>query len=320
MQRMIIITFVLFSLGFFTVASAQLPPEIRADAYLLQGEQAIRNGDLHRAQAAIQNILRLQKEHELDLSDEFYFRYAKAADAVDLSDQALESVLKYLVASGREGQHYLEALALMDKVQMAVICKGWDTEEYFKTATLEEVNACLDTGVDLNERDDAGATPLHRAVYNANPDIVIVQVLLNAGADPNVRTKSNRIPLHFAAFKKNADFVKVLLNAGADPNRRDLWGATPLHYAAERNGNPDVIKALLNAGADPNVQNKKGFTPLGLAIEKNKNPDVAMVLRAAGATQTKIAGKSQEGDGFGKAAAALLGGAAIMYAGKDATD
>ena len=43
-------------------------------------------------------------------------------------------------------------------------------------------------------------------------------------------------------------------------------------------------------------------------------------LRDAGASQTKIAGKSQEGDGFGKAAAALLGGAAIMYAGKDAED
>ena len=117
MQSVIRSIFVLFLLGFFTVASAQLPPEIRADAYLLQAEQAIRNGDLHQAQAAIQNILRLQKEHELDLSDEFHFRYAKAADAVDLSEQALEAVLKYLAVSGREGQHYVEALALMNKVQ-----------------------------------------------------------------------------------------------------------------------------------------------------------------------------------------------------------
>ena len=124
MQSVIRSIFILFSLGFFTVASAQLPPEIRADAYLLQAEQAIRNGDTFRAQAAIQNILRLQKEHELDLSDEFHFRYAKAADAVDLSEQALEAVLKYLAVSGREGQHYLDALALMNKMQMAVSCNG----------------------------------------------------------------------------------------------------------------------------------------------------------------------------------------------------
>ena len=115
MRQMITGFFIPALLGFFTVASAQLPPEIRADAYLLQAEQAIRNGDSFRAQAAIQNILHLQTEHELDLSGEFHFRYAKVADAVDLSDQALESVLKYLVASGREGQHYVEALTLMNK-------------------------------------------------------------------------------------------------------------------------------------------------------------------------------------------------------------
>ena len=725
MQSMIRSIFVLFLLGFFTVASAQLPPEIRADAYLLQAEQAIRNGDLHRAQAAIQNILRLQKEHELDLSnefpfryakaadavdlseqalesvlkylvssgregqhyvealalmnktkdrssedvvasqlspnimadayllqakqaiqdgdhnrakdavqnirnlqeqheldlpDEFHFRYAKAADAVDLSEQALESILKYLAVSGREGQHYLEALVLMNKVQTAVSCKGWDTEDYFKAATLEEVTACLDTGVDLNARDDAGATPLHRAVENtenpnvfkvllnagANPnardnnkwtplhyavalgkntgvieillnagadieaqskykqtplflavlfkrptaikvlievgadtrvkdkwtslhwtatyneDLVAIKALLNAGADPKAKDDDKQTPLHYAAwysknpeivkilinagadlkardeykrtplhfaawnnpnpeivktlfetetnsrdrnknrwsllhhaakyntnpeavkalieggidpeardpsgkqtplhramynenpdvakvlinagadptarskdgytpllratrynknpdvikillsteididdlnyplafaawFNKNPDVAKVLLNAGADPNRRHSGGYTPLHYAAEYNENPDVIKVLINAGtdiearddytkqtplhkaaedtdnpaivqvlidagADLNAQDREGFTPLGLAVENNDNPEVVRVLRAAGASQTKIAGKSQEGDGFGKAAAALLGGAAIMYAGKDAAD
>ena len=77
---------------------------------------------------------------------------------------------------------------------------------------------------------------------------------------------------------------------------------------------------MIDAGADLNAENKKGFTPLGLAVENNEKPEVVRVLRAAGSSQTKIAGKSQEGDGFGKAAAALLGGAAIMYAGKNAAD
>ena len=115
MQRMIRSIFVVVTLGFFTVASAQLPPEIRADAYLLQAEQAIRNGDLNRAQAAIQNILRLQKEHELDLPDEFHFRYAKAADVLGLSDQALESIVKYLATSGREGLQWQNGLEAGDR-------------------------------------------------------------------------------------------------------------------------------------------------------------------------------------------------------------
>ena len=117
MQRVIRSIFVLFLLGFFTVASAQLPPEIRADAYLLQVEQSIRGGDLDRARTAIQNIRNLQEQYELDLSSEFHFRYAKAAASLDLPEQALVSIVKYLVISGREGQHNLEALGLMNRVR-----------------------------------------------------------------------------------------------------------------------------------------------------------------------------------------------------------
>ena len=412
--------FIVVLLGFFTVASAQLPPEIRADAYLLQAEQAIRNGDIFRAQAAIQNILRLQKEHELDLSDEFHFRYAKAADAVDLSDQALEAVLKYLVASGREGQHYvealalmnkvrdrssedvvasqlspniitdahllqaeqsirdgddnrardamqnirnlqeqheldlpdefhfryakagdvldlsdqalesvvkylavsgregqhyLEALALMNKVQIAVSCEGWDTEEYFKTATLEDVAACLDTGVDLNARDDAGATPLHCAARNTE-SADVVKALIDAGADPNARDEYGEMPLHDAARNsENPDVIKVLIDAGADPMARSKEGWTPLHCAAASNENPNIIVVLVDGGADINARlNEHGNTPLVLAELNNKNKAVVRILRDGGAR------KSQEEGGFLKTAAALLGGAAIMYAGKDAED
>ena len=182
MREVIRSFFIAVLLGFFTVASAQLPPEIMADAYLLQAEQCIRNGDHNRVGDAVQNIHNLQEQHELDLPDEFHFRYAKAANAVDLSDQALESVVKYLTASGREGQHYLEALALMNKIQTAVSCKGWDTEEYFKTATLEEVTACLDTGIDLKAQNYSGVTPLHRAAQDTeNQDVI--KALIDAVAD-----------------------------------------------------------------------------------------------------------------------------------------
>ena len=66
--------------------------DIITDAYLLQAEQSIRDGDHNRAKDAIQNIRNLQEQHELDLSDEFHFRYAKVADVLDMPDLALESV------------------------------------------------------------------------------------------------------------------------------------------------------------------------------------------------------------------------------------
>ena len=264
------------------IVSAHLSPNIMADAYLLQAEQAIRDGNLDQSRTVLQHILNLQEQHELDLPDEFHFRYAKAANSVDLPDQALESVVQYLAVSGREGQHYVEALELMNEVQRAASCKGWDTEEYFKTATLEEVTACLDAGVDLKARDDAGVTPLHRAAKNAE-DLDVVKALLNAGADLEARDNGKRTPLHWAVLNKNSSVLAYLLKVGADPKARDKDDQTLLHYAVENNENLAVVEILLNTGADPKTKDKNKNTPLHYAAHKNKNSSVLAYLLKAGA-------------------------------------
>ena len=112
LRRMTASVFVYVLLGGFSGAAAQLPSDIMLDSYLLRAEQAARDGDLAGARAAINKIISLQNEHELNLTDDFHFRYAKAADAADLPERALESVVRYLAAAGREGQHYVEALEL----------------------------------------------------------------------------------------------------------------------------------------------------------------------------------------------------------------
>ena len=98
-----------------TPAVTQLPPEILADSHLLRAEQAIRDGDTARARTEIDRILLLQKEHQLDLSGEFHFRLAKVAAPAGRPEQVLNSVEKYLLAAGQKGQHYVEALELMNQ-------------------------------------------------------------------------------------------------------------------------------------------------------------------------------------------------------------
>ena len=83
----------------------------------MRAEQAIRDGDLTRARAVIDEILALQKEHELDLPDEFHFRYAKAAFSAGSIQAAIGSVNQYLTASGRDGEFYREALELLDEAE-----------------------------------------------------------------------------------------------------------------------------------------------------------------------------------------------------------
>ena len=117
MWRVIRIIFVLFSLGFFTVAFAQLPPKIMADKHLIHAEQLYAAKDYAEAFKVMEKVIALQQEHSLTLSDEFHFKYAQVALAADSTRIALESVTRYLSATGDEGEFYKEALALMLKAE-----------------------------------------------------------------------------------------------------------------------------------------------------------------------------------------------------------
>ena len=67
----------------------------------------------------MEKILALQKEHNLTLPDEFHFKYARVALSADSLKIALESVNKYLSTTGKEGEFYKEALALLFDVEVA---------------------------------------------------------------------------------------------------------------------------------------------------------------------------------------------------------
>ena len=65
-------------MGLFAVASAQLPPKVTADKYLIQAEQLLEKQDYEAALNMVEKIIALQKEHNLTLSDNLYFKDAVA--------------------------------------------------------------------------------------------------------------------------------------------------------------------------------------------------------------------------------------------------
>ena len=150
--------------------------------------------------------------------------------------------------------------------QAALDCAGWNTEEYFQTATVEDVTACLDAGA-AARTDDYRITPLHWAAGGkGNP--AVVEVLIKAGADVAALAAAGLTSLHFAALNNgNPAVIEALLAAGADVAVRNDSGATPLHRAAQRNENPAVIELLLNAGASARARNISGEMPLHSAAE-----------------------------------------------------
>jgi ankyrin repeat protein/mono/diheme cytochrome c family protein len=124
------------------------------------------------------------------------------------------------------------------------------------------VRALLDEGADVNVKNEAGASPLMRAVYHVDT----AALLLDRGANVNAKSDDGRTPLLIAAgLPDGAAIVKLLLDHGADPSAAapSLGGpTTPLTEAAFA-GNETVFRLLIERGADVK---RAGPGPLGLAL------------------------------------------------------
>ena len=109
-----------FMLVFTAVAlSLQLPPDIQADRYLVRAQRQIEEQDFAGAKQSMDQTLELQSKHGLEIPEEFFYRYAEVLDRLELHDAAIEAVTKYLTLAGRDGEHYREALELLDRAEQA---------------------------------------------------------------------------------------------------------------------------------------------------------------------------------------------------------
>lgn len=179
---------------------------------------------------------------------------------------------------------------------------------------VEAVRAALAAGGNVNERDQAGWTPLMWAALECRAGIV--DLLLNGGADVNVHARSanedsfldhgqtpiivasdcfiarkradlapeRHMPPDYAAYELAAagKMADALIAHGAKVNVADVDGRTPLMLAAMQ-GWSDVVSQLLAAHADVNARDKDGR----LAIDYADSSDAATLslLRRAGSPQ-----------------------------------
>jgi len=108
-------------------------------------------------------------------------------------------------------------------------------------AQVRVIRFLLRHGVDVDERDKNGVTPLHRAVRFRSP--AAVKELLAQGADVNAVDKKTRsTPLHRAVTNTGApattgkmdhaiEIARLLLAGGADPRIKNKLGKKPIDYA-----------------------------------------------------------------------------------------
>lgn len=173
-----------------------------------------------------------------------------------------------------------------------------NADKFFKSladGNAKEVIMLLDAGIDLEQRDQRGWTPVMIAAFEGTEEMALL--LIHHGANVFAKDKKGYAPIHFAAYRNFTEVVAQLLKMNIDPNSQSDAGTTPLLQAAAR-GNTAVVEQLLKADASPNLANNEGWTPLHKAVANRHQAVVAALMKfkadpnaphASGATPLAIA-------------------------------
>jgi ankyrin repeat protein/predicted Ser/Thr protein kinase len=184
-----------------------------------------------------------------------------------------------------KGEFLLHAAAGKGQLKLmdALIKKGLEVNEkdrdgktpLHEASSPEAVHLLAINGADLNALDNSGKTPLLHAVENERT--AVAEKLLHCGADVMMGRSASPSLLIRATKARNVAMAKQLLDAGADPETPDSMDKTPLHHAVEQNL-PDIVKMLLERKVKVNRRDSKGMTPLHRAVERDLRPLALMLI------------------------------------------
>ena len=107
--------------------------------------------------------------------------------------------------------------------------------------SLLDVADMLITARAVHGHDDAGQTPLHRAVFAGNLDMMLL--LLEGGAQEDACDCNGHTALHVGAHCGHMCLVRELLRWGADAAKRDVVCRTPQSFA-RMSGHESVLTVL----------------------------------------------------------------------------
>lgn len=148
-----------------------------------------------------------------------------------------------------------------------------------ETGDIERLDLLIRAGASIHVKHQDGTPPLINALIKGYT--IIAQMLINAGVDANDRDKRGLTPLLLACGKPVRGYRNVaeaLINKGAHINIRDALGNTPLLLALS-GGTYDIAEMLIERGADISVCTKNGETPLAFAQKSGNARLVDLLLK-----------------------------------------
>ncbi|XP_047134098.1 uncharacterized protein LOC100209684 isoform X1 [Hydra vulgaris] len=166
----------------------------------------------------------------------------------------------------------------MKSVEFGLLIYFWKfTDQYDKQEIdLDFVQSLIDSGCDINCRDEYGQTILHAIVRDWHPDVALFAIHNNI--DVNVQDKYGRSPLHLAAALNCKEMAKVLLDNGADIELlTENEKQSPTHFAAKYNS-VETLTVLLRKHGSFFLKDSEGKTPLFLAAEYGSSKTAQLLL------------------------------------------
>lgn len=143
---------------------------------------------------------------------------------------------------------------------------------------VKEIERLVQSGVDPNQTNERGETPLHLSIFGR---VETTTTLLKLGANPNVTSTEHRsTPLLSACGLGRIDHARHLLLAGASPNTTTAVGFTCLQLALNASNPEQLVALLLKSGADPNQQGYKRYFALETAMERKQKTAIDLLLKA----------------------------------------
>jgi serine/threonine-protein phosphatase 6 regulatory ankyrin repeat subunit B len=172
------------------------------------------------------------------------------------------------------------------------------------------ITTLLDAGININDTQCEGYSPLHLALINHNteatlcllehnPDVDMVcngqtpislacesgyygavEALLSKNVNVNPESDNRPLtpdPLSISAWKGSLQIAQTLIQSKAIVNSQNSEGQTPL-FQATKQGHCKMMKLLIDNKARVNIQDRYGNTCLHLSVCNHKSDDMLLLL------------------------------------------
>ncbi len=254
--------------------------EVRSQAGETPLMLAVRNGD-----AKIVSLL-VNRGANVEAKDE-YLETPLTLAARHWNSRVLQVLLKKVTDISDKNRALMEATRSVVAVVMIPSSEPAPRNSVPRAEgeEVKKVRLLLESGANIEARDEDGTTPLISASGHGATEIV--GLLLARGGRMDAVDDNGNTALIAAACEcalatmpSTYDIVKMLLDKGAKVNAQNHQGSTALMSAIGGFGSIEIAELLLARGADATIKDKEGKTALTLAREYDK-PEAEAILQKA---------------------------------------